>query len=197
MSEHSAHLTSLSFGFRNWLWWYTCLLLLISISWMCLQLFNPCVGLCLISSDLNSVWSSTFLCGTAVGTPNPATRSYHVTMIWFTRAIIIDAFIYKVNCSKHEATMVCGSRRFGVGWGVGGGGNGNANWCMLGRAWASHFCVELFVTNHAFWSLTGLFMSNYCHNTASITLNTARGVPVHSVEINPENAEVFVTPVCG
>ena len=30
MSEHSAHLTSLPFGFRTWLWRYTCLLLLIS-----------------------------------------------------------------------------------------------------------------------------------------------------------------------
>ena len=33
MSEHSAHLTSLPFGFRTWLWRYTCLLLLISMLW--------------------------------------------------------------------------------------------------------------------------------------------------------------------
>ena len=33
MSEHSAHLTSLSFGFRTWLWRYTFLLLLISMLW--------------------------------------------------------------------------------------------------------------------------------------------------------------------
>ena len=32
-SEHSAHLTSLPFGFRTWLWRYTCLLLLISMLW--------------------------------------------------------------------------------------------------------------------------------------------------------------------
>ena len=33
MSEHSAHLTSLQFGFRTWLWRYTRLLLLISMLW--------------------------------------------------------------------------------------------------------------------------------------------------------------------
>ena len=34
MSEHSAHLTSLPFGFRtSWLWRYACLLLLISMLW--------------------------------------------------------------------------------------------------------------------------------------------------------------------
>ena len=32
MNEHSAHLTSLPFGFRTWLWQYTCLLL-ISMLW--------------------------------------------------------------------------------------------------------------------------------------------------------------------
>ena len=31
ISEHSAHLTTLPFGFRTWLWHYTCLLLLISM----------------------------------------------------------------------------------------------------------------------------------------------------------------------
>ena len=31
MSEHSAHLTSLPFGFRTWLWRYTCLLLCVYI----------------------------------------------------------------------------------------------------------------------------------------------------------------------
>ena len=43
---------------------------------MCLQVFSPCVHLCLIQNELsqmtlNSVWSSTSLCGTSVGTPNP------------------------------------------------------------------------------------------------------------------------------
>ena len=33
MSEHSAHLTSLPFGFRTWLWRYTCLLLLMLMPW--------------------------------------------------------------------------------------------------------------------------------------------------------------------
>ena len=33
MSEHSAHLTSLPFGFRTWLWRYIWLLLLISMLW--------------------------------------------------------------------------------------------------------------------------------------------------------------------
>ena len=33
MSEHSAHLISLPFGFRTWLWRYTCLLLLILMLW--------------------------------------------------------------------------------------------------------------------------------------------------------------------
>ena len=33
MSEHSPHLTSLPFGFRTWLWRYTCLLFLISMLW--------------------------------------------------------------------------------------------------------------------------------------------------------------------
>ena len=33
MSEHSAPFTSLPFGFRTWLWRYTCLLLLISMLW--------------------------------------------------------------------------------------------------------------------------------------------------------------------
>ena len=33
ISEHSAHLTPLSFDFRTWLWRYTCLLLLISMPW--------------------------------------------------------------------------------------------------------------------------------------------------------------------
>ena len=41
---------------------------------MCLQVFNPCVDLCLIPNELllnDSVWSSTSLCGTPVDTPNP------------------------------------------------------------------------------------------------------------------------------
>ena len=33
ISKHSAHSTSLPVGFRTWLWWYTCLLLLISMLW--------------------------------------------------------------------------------------------------------------------------------------------------------------------
>ena len=33
LSEHSAHLTSLPIGFRTWIWWYTRLLLLISMLW--------------------------------------------------------------------------------------------------------------------------------------------------------------------
>ena len=33
ISEHSAHLTPLSVDFRTWLWWYTYLLLLISMLW--------------------------------------------------------------------------------------------------------------------------------------------------------------------
>ena len=33
MSEHSVHLTSLPIGFRIWLWWYICLLLLILMRW--------------------------------------------------------------------------------------------------------------------------------------------------------------------
>ena len=53
--------------------------------------------------EINSVWSSTSLCGT----PNLAARSYAVTMIYSTRAIFIDAFVSKFNCSKHDVTMVC------------------------------------------------------------------------------------------
>ena len=33
ISEHSAHSTPLPVGIRTWLWWYTCLLLLISMLW--------------------------------------------------------------------------------------------------------------------------------------------------------------------
>ena len=33
ISEHSAHSTLLPFGFRSWLWRYTCFLLLISMLW--------------------------------------------------------------------------------------------------------------------------------------------------------------------
>ena len=33
INKHSAHSTSLPVGFRTWLWWYTCLLLLISMLW--------------------------------------------------------------------------------------------------------------------------------------------------------------------
>ena len=33
ISEHSAHSTPLLFGIHTWLWWYTCLLLLISMLW--------------------------------------------------------------------------------------------------------------------------------------------------------------------
>ena len=33
ISKHSAHSTSLPVGFRTWLWWYTCLSLLISMLW--------------------------------------------------------------------------------------------------------------------------------------------------------------------
>ena len=40
MSEHSAHLTSLPFGFRTWLWRYTCLLLLISMLWLRQAIFE-------------------------------------------------------------------------------------------------------------------------------------------------------------
>ena len=57
-------------------------------------------------NGLKSVWSSTFRCGT----PNLATRSYDATIIQSTRAIIIDAFVNKFDCSKHDATMVSGSQ---------------------------------------------------------------------------------------
>ena len=33
ISKHSAHWTSLPDGFPTWLWWYTCLLFLISMLW--------------------------------------------------------------------------------------------------------------------------------------------------------------------
>ena len=44
------------------------------------------------------------------GHTEPATRSYDVTMIWSTRAIIIDAFVNKFNGSKHDVTMASGSQ---------------------------------------------------------------------------------------
>ena len=44
MSEHSAHLTSLPFGFRTWLWRYTCLLLLISMLWHRQAIFECACG---------------------------------------------------------------------------------------------------------------------------------------------------------
>ena len=40
ISKHSAHSTSLPVGFRTWLWWYTCLLLLISMFWHRLAIFE-------------------------------------------------------------------------------------------------------------------------------------------------------------
>ena len=40
ISEHSAHSTLLPFGFRTWLWWYTCLLLLILMLWHGQAIFN-------------------------------------------------------------------------------------------------------------------------------------------------------------
>ena len=40
ISKHSAHSTSLPVGFRTWLWRYTCLLLLISMLWHRLAIFE-------------------------------------------------------------------------------------------------------------------------------------------------------------
>ena len=40
ISKHSAHSTSLPVGFRTWLWWYTCLLLLISMLWLRQPIFE-------------------------------------------------------------------------------------------------------------------------------------------------------------
>ena len=40
ISKHSAHSTPLPFGFRTWLWWYTCLLLLISMLWHRQEIFK-------------------------------------------------------------------------------------------------------------------------------------------------------------
>ena len=56
-------------------------------------------------NDLTSVWSSTSLCGTPVGTPNPL-REAMASQWSNTRAIIIDAFVNKSNCSMHDVTMV-------------------------------------------------------------------------------------------
>ena len=55
-----------------------------------------------VVNDLHSVWSWTSLCGT----PDLATRSYDVTMIYSTHAIIIDAFVNKINCSRHGESLV-------------------------------------------------------------------------------------------
>ena len=40
ISKHSAHLTPLPFGIRTWLWWYTYLVLLISMLWHRLVIFE-------------------------------------------------------------------------------------------------------------------------------------------------------------
>ena len=64
---------------------------------MCWFVFDP-KGAAV--NELNSVWSSTSLCVTPVGTPNLTTRSYSVTIIWSACAIIPDAFVNKSNCSK-------------------------------------------------------------------------------------------------
>ena len=42
------------------------------------------------------------------GHTEPATWRYDVTMVQSTRAIIIDAFANKFNCSKHDETMASG-----------------------------------------------------------------------------------------
>ena len=44
------------------------------------------------------------------GHTESATRSYDVTMILSTHAIIIDAFVNNFNCSKHDVTMASGSQ---------------------------------------------------------------------------------------
>ena len=60
-------------------------------------------------NDLNSVWSSPSLCGTPVGRPNPLREA--MTSQWSNlRALIIDAFVNKFNCSKHDVTMASGSQ---------------------------------------------------------------------------------------
>ena len=58
-------------------------------------------------NDSSSVWSSTSLCGTPVGTPNPLRGSMTSQS---TRYIIIDAFVNKFYCSKHDVTMASGSQ---------------------------------------------------------------------------------------
>ena len=58
---------------------------------------------------LNSVSNSTSLCGT----PHLATWSYDVTMIYFTCAITIDAFVNKFKRSNHDVTIVSGSQATG------------------------------------------------------------------------------------
>ena len=56
MSEHSAHLTSLPFGFCTWLWRYTYLLLLISMLWHRQAIFKS-KGDKLSSSAEGRIWT--------------------------------------------------------------------------------------------------------------------------------------------
>ena len=51
-----------------------------------------------------------FAVGQTSGHTEPATRSYDVTMIQSMRAIIIDAFVNKFDCSKHDVTVASGSQ---------------------------------------------------------------------------------------
>ena len=56
ISEHSAHLVPLSVDFRTWLWWYTCLLLLISMLWHRQAIFKS-KGDKLCSSAESRIWT--------------------------------------------------------------------------------------------------------------------------------------------
>ena len=69
ISEHSAHSTPLPFGFRTWLWWYTCLLLLISILWH-RQAILKSKGDKLSSSAECRIWTRVF--GTYIMHTHPA-----------------------------------------------------------------------------------------------------------------------------
>ena len=58
---------------------------------------------------LNSVLSSTSLCGTPVGTPNPLRKAMMSQWSNLCALLSLTLFVNKFNCSKHDVTMVSGS----------------------------------------------------------------------------------------
>ena len=84
--------------------WCMCLPRVQCVCWF---VFNPNWA---AVNDLNSVWRSTLLCGTPVGTPNPLREP--MTSQWSDICALLSLalFFNKFNSPKHDVIMASGSQ---------------------------------------------------------------------------------------